>query len=357
MTTKPALRTALIGFGLAGQAFHAPLIAADAAFSLNAIVTSDAERQALARARYPDAALLPNAEAVFAAPSDYDLVVIAAANRAHVPLAHAALEAGLHVLVDKPLAATADEARALAAQAKARGRVLSVYQNRRWDGDFLTLRRLLGEGALGAVHRFESRFERWRPELKGNWRESADPRDVGGVMYDLGAHLVDQALVLFGPARSVYAERRMLRPGAVVDDECFIAITHVSGVQSHLLMSLLCAAPGPRFRVLGAGAAFVKHGLDPQEDALRAGAIPAGAGWGAEAEADYGVLQRGDTRRSIVSEHGDYPAFYAALAQAIEADAAPPVTPAEAIAALEVLEAAATSARTGATIRVRKETT
>lgn len=353
MTTAAPLRTALIGFGLAGQAFHAPLIAADAAFSLDAIVTGAPARQALARGRYPQAAILESAEAVFGSAGAYDLVVIAAANRAHVPLAHAALEAGLHVLVDKPLAATAGEARALEQAASARGRVLSVYQNRRWDSDFLTLRRLLAENALGPVHRFESRFERWRPEIKANWRESADPRDVGGVMYDLGAHLIDQALVLFGPAHSVYAERRTLRPGARVDDACFIALTHENGVQSHLSMSLLCAAPGPRFRVLGADAAFVKHGLDPQEDALRAGAIPGGADWGAELAANFGVLHQGEARRVIASERGDYPALYAALARAIQAGAAPPVAAAEAIAALEILEAAAQSAHTGATIRLR----
>ncbi|HRE45280.1 MAG TPA: Gfo/Idh/MocA family oxidoreductase, partial [Terricaulis sp.] len=181
----------------------------------------------------------------------------------------------------------------------------------------------------------------------------ADPRDVGGVMYDLGAHLVDQALVLFGPASGVYAERRVLRPGAQVDDECFIALTHENGVQSHLSMSLLCAAPGPRFRVLGAEAAFVKYGLDPQEEALRAGAVPGGADWGAEPEAQFGALHQGETRRIIASARGDYPALYTALARAIQTGAAAPVAAAEAIAALHILEAAAQSARTGETISLR----
>jgi predicted dehydrogenase len=353
MSNFDTIRTALIGFGLAGQAFHAPLIAAEPRLRLAAIVTSNAERQALARERYPAARIMARADEVFAAAGEFDLVVVATANRTHLPLAHAALEAGLAVVVDKPLAGRARDAADLVAAAERKGALLTVFHNRRWDNDFLTLRRLLDEGALGAVHRFESRFERWRPDVGAGWRESAEAEDVGGVLYDLGSHLVDQALVLFGPAALVYAERSARRPGALVDDDVFIALTHASGVRSHLWMSLCCAAQGPRLRVLGGEAAYVKYGLDPQERALRDGEAPS-ADWGDEDEAFWGELQAGDERRRVPSARGDYPAFYAGVARALIDGAAPPVDARDAVAGLAVIEAAARSAAGGVAVRVEE---
>lgn len=348
-TSSPPIRTALIGYGLAGAVFHAPLITESPAFTLSAIVTGDAQRQAQAKARHPDAEIFTSADALFAARA-CDLVVVATANRAHASLTQAALDARLHVIVEKPFTGDAREAARLTELAHARGLMLSVFHNRRWDGDFLTVQRLLRENALGGVHRFESRFERWRPNIRANWRESADARDVGGVMYDLGSHLVDQALVLFGPGASVYAERHARRAGAAVDDDSFIALTHASGVRSHLWMSMVAAAHAPRFRVLGASAAFEKFGLDPQEEALRAGGKPDRAGWAPEAKELWGAIEAGDALRIVPSEAGDYPAFYAQTARAIRDGAPPPVDPRDVIATLTILEAAAASARSGQTI-------
>jgi predicted dehydrogenase len=340
-----AARVALIGYGVGGAAFHAPLIASVPGLELAAIVTRDERRRAQARHNHPDAALLARAEEVWERADEFDVVVIAAPNRAHVPLAHAALEAGLPVVVDKPLAATAAEARELVDAARGRGLLLTVFQNRRWDGDVLTVRKLLEEGVLGRVARFESRFERWRPQVAGGWRERHEPEEAGGVLYDLGSHLVDQALQLFGPARLVYGELDARRPAALVHDDAFLALTHESGVRSHLWMSAVAADRGPRLRVLGERGAYVKYGLDIQEDALRAGRRPGEPSWGREPEECWGVLVLGDEKRPVPTEPGAYQRFYERLATALRDGSAPPVDPGEAVAALEVLDAARLSAR------------
>ncbi|HSX96525.1 MAG TPA: Gfo/Idh/MocA family oxidoreductase, partial [Streptomyces sp.] len=206
-------RVALVGYGLAGSVFHAPLIAATEGLTLDTVVTSHPERRAQARAEFPEVRFAATVDELWGRADELDLVVVASPNKTHVPVATAALEAGLAVVVDKPVAGTAAEARELAALADSRGLLLSVFQNRRWDNDFLTLRGLLADGELGEVRRFESRFERWRPQLKGGWRESGDPAEIGGLLYDLGSHVVDQALTLFGPATLVYAESDLRRPG------------------------------------------------------------------------------------------------------------------------------------------------
>ncbi|MFI9104472.1 Gfo/Idh/MocA family oxidoreductase [Streptomyces fildesensis] len=352
------LRVGLVGYGLAGSVFHAPLIAATDGLVLDTVVTSNPERREQARAEHPDVRFASSPDELWTGDHPVDLVVLASPNRTHVPLATAALQAGVPVVVDKPLAGTAAEAYELAALAKDRGLLLSVFQNRRWDNDFRTLRHLVDSGELGTVQRFESRFERWRPQPKGGWRESGDPAEIGGLLYDLGSHLVDQALTLFGPAVRVYAESDVRRPGAEVDDDTFIAITHAGGVRSHLWASATTAQLGPRFRVLGSTAGYVKYGLDPQEAALRdglrpgAGAAAGPAGWGTEPESDWGTLGAGDSVRPVPTLPGDYPAYYAAVAAALRDGSAPPVTALEAAAALEVLEAARLSAREGRTVEL-----
>ncbi|MEU6402158.1 Gfo/Idh/MocA family oxidoreductase [Streptomyces sp. NPDC046985] len=355
MTGTP-LRVGLVGYGLAGSVFHAPLIAATDGMVLDTVVTSNPERQAQARAEFPDVRLAAGPDELLSRAADLDLVVVASPNKTHVPLATAALEAGLPVVVDKPLAGTAAEARALADLAEERGLLLSVFQNRRWDNDFLTLRRLIAEGELGDVWRFESRFERWRPQPKGGWRESGDPAEIGGLLYDLGSHVVDQALTLFGPVTQVYAEAVVRRAGAEADDDTFLALTHAGGVRSHLYVSATAAQLGPRFRVLGSRAGYVKYGLDPQEGALRDGLRPApGGGWGQEGESLWGRLGAGESPvtgggRIVPTLPGDYPAYYAAVAAALREGAPNPVTAREAAAALDVLEAARRSARDGVTV-------
>ncbi|MGV9250844.1 Gfo/Idh/MocA family protein [Streptomyces sp. NPDC003697] len=355
MTGTP-LHVGLVGYGLAGSVFHAPLIAATEGLVLDTVVTSNPERQAQARKEFPDVRVADGADELFARAGELDLVVVASPNRTHVPLATAALQAGLPVVVDKPVAGTAAEAHDLAALAEERGLLLSVFQNRRWDNDFLTLRRLLDDGELGEVQRFESRFERWRPTPKGGWRESGDPAEIGGLLYDLGSHVVDQALVLFGPATAVYAEVDVRRPGAEADDDTFIALTHANGVRSHLYVSATAAQLGPRFRVLGSKAGYVKYGLDPQEGTLRDGGRPGGTSeWGTEPESLWGRLGAGESPltgggRPVPTLPGDYPAYYAAVAAALREGAPNPVTALEAAAALDVLEAARRSARDGVAV-------
>ncbi|MBQ0983663.1 Gfo/Idh/MocA family oxidoreductase [Streptomyces sp. F63] len=399
--SRPPLRVGLVGYGLAGSVFHAPLIAATGDLVLDTIVTTSPGRREQARAEHPGVRFADSHRELLSRTEGrdaLDLVVVASPNRTHVPIATDALRAGLPVVVDKPLSATAAEARALAALAEERGLLLSVFQNRRWDNDFRTVQQLLAEGELGDVQRFESRFERWRPKPKGGWRESGDPEEIGGLLYDLGSHLVDQALVLFGPAVRVYAESAVRRPGAEADDDTFIAVTHANGVNSHLWMSATTAQLGPRFRVLGSSAGYVKYGLDPQEQALRDGLRPPGtagtpgtagapgtdtgtgtgtgtadtvtpdigtgasgtspvdaSAWGVEPESLWGRLGSGESPvtgggRAVPTLPGDYPAYYAAVAAALRDGTPPPVTAPEAAAALDVLEAARRSAQEGRAI-------
>ncbi|MER5552897.1 Gfo/Idh/MocA family oxidoreductase [Streptomyces sp. NPDC002793] len=356
MTANAPLRVGLVGYGLAGSVFHAPLVSATEGLVLDTVVTSNEERQAQARAEFPGVRPAASSDELWPRAGELDLIVIASPNRTHVPLAKAALEAGLPVVVDKPLAGTAAEARELAALAEERGLLLSVFQNRRWDNDFLTLAGLIEDGELGEVQRFESRFERWRPQLKGGWRESGDPEEIGGLLYDLGSHVVDQALTLFGPAVQVYAESDVRRPGAAADDDTFIAITHAGGVRSHLYVSATTAQLGPRLRVLGSKAGYVKYGLDPQEAALREGARPAaGVPWGEEPEALWGRIGSGESPQTgggdpVRTLPGDYPAYYAAVASALRGTGENPVTALQAAAALDVLEAARRSAREGVSV-------
>ncbi|MFD5324234.1 Gfo/Idh/MocA family oxidoreductase [Streptomyces sp. NPDC127092] len=354
--TAQPLRVGLVGYGLAGSVFHAPLIAASPDLVLDTVSTGNPERAAQARAEHPGVRVVGTPDELIARAAELDLVVVASPNKTHVPVATAALKAGLPVVVDKPLAGTAAEARGLAALADERGLLLSVFQNRRWDNDFRTLRALLADDALGEVQRFESRFERWRPALKGGWRESGAPEEIGGLLYDLGSHVVDQALVLFGPAVRVYAESDVRRAGAEADDDTFIAITHANGVHSHLWMSATAAQLGPRFRVLGRKAGYVKYGLDPQEAALREGLRPEpGAVWGVEPEESWGRLGSGESPLTgggtpVETLPGDYPSYYAAVAAALRGTGENPVTAYEAAAALDVLEAARKSAREGSAV-------
>ena len=346
-----AIRVGLIGYGLAGAAFHAPLIDTTPGLRLDAIVTGHPERQAAAARHYPDARIVSDADQLFT-DRRVDVVVIASPNRTHVPLASAAIAEGLATVVDKPFAPTASEARTLIEAAGKRGVLLTVFHNRRWDGDFLTLRRLLIAKTLGHVYRFESRFERWRPEPRRTWREDAAPAEAGGLLYDLGSHLIDQALMLFGPALTVYAELDRRRAGVVVDDDAFVALTHVSGVRSHLWMSSVAAHAAPRMRVLGSFGAYTKYGLDVQEAALRAGARPR-PGWGEESAEHWGRFGHDDDTRPVPTESGNYPAFYTLLERALREGAAPPVSPDDAVRVLEVIEAAQQSSSERATIPVR----
>ncbi|HWF64350.1 MAG TPA: Gfo/Idh/MocA family oxidoreductase [Rhizomicrobium sp.] len=337
-------RVGLIGFGLGGASFHAPLIQATQGLELTHVVTANPERQAQARAAIPGVTVLPNADALWANAGDLDLVVISTPNRSHAPLALRALEVGLAVVIDKPFALSADEAQQVIESAHARKLPLSVYHIRRWDSECRTLQSLMAQNALGRILRFESRMDRWRPEPKGSWKERGVTEEGGGLLYDIGSHLIDQALYLFGPVREVYAELDQRRQGVESDDDLFVALAHENGVRAHLWASVLAAEPGPRMRVMGDRAAFVKQLGDVQEAALRAGGRADRPGWGEEPPERWGILSDGVTQRPVKSEPGAYQKFYEGMVRCLRDGAPPPVDPQDAVRGLEIIEAARRSA-------------
>ena len=342
----------MIGYGLAGSVFHAPLIASTAGLVVSTVVTGNPQRQAEARRAHPDSQVVSDPAEVFEHAAEHDFVVVAAPNDVHLDLASRALDAGLPVVVDKPLAPTAAEARSLVEQAEGLGVLITAFMNRRWDSDQLTLRRLLDEGTLGEVLRYESRLERWRPALSedGPWREVSAPEAGGGVLLDLGSHLVDQAIALFGPVGRIYAELDSRR-GGVADDDVFLALEHRSGARSHLWASLVAAAPGPRLRVLGDRAGYIVTEVDGQEDALRAGVRPSDdEEWGVEPPQRWGRLIIDGNSEAVASERGDWPRFYIELERALREGSPPPVDPSDAVTGLEVLDAARRSAATAAVV-------
>lgn len=317
---------------------------------VSTIVTGDPTRASQAREDFPSAAVVEAPE-FWARLDEHDVVVVATPTASHEEVAGRAVESGVAVVVDKPIAPTATEAQRLVELAQKAGVVLTVFQNRRWDSDFLTIERLLAEGALGEVRRFESRFERWRPDPNpGAWRERESVERGGGVLLDLGSHLVDQALTIFGPVTSVYGEVSSRRGGA--DDDVFLALSHASGVRSHLWASAVSAAPGPRFRVLGSGGAFVVDGLDGQEDALRAGRRPHEPTFGEEPPERWGRLFHGDDGTPVRSERGRWSEFYGQVRSAIREGGRVPAEPADAVATSEVIDAARRSAREGRVVPI-----
>ena len=312
------IRVALLGRGMAGTVFHAPLIRAVPALELAAIAGS------------------ADAEAAIAAP-DVDLVVVATPNLTHFPLAAAALEAGKHVVVDKPFAISLAEADALIALAAAKRRMLTVFHNRRWDGDFLTVRHLVGSGALGKIRLFEAHWDRFRPVPRPGWRE--EQAAGAGLLWDLGPHLIDQALVLFGRPDHVSGEVATQREGARADDYFDLTLRYGT-MRARLSASTLVAEPRPRFAIHGDAASFVKYGLDPQETALKDGAAPLDPGFGRVGPGQDGILTRaGGGREPVATLPGRYAAFYEAVAAAIRDGAPPPVDPLDAREGIRIVAA------------------
>jgi predicted dehydrogenase len=333
------IRVALLGFGHAGRVFHAPLIAATPGLSLTALGT----RRSAAETGFPEAEAIPDMLAAARYP-EADLVVIATPNESHAPLAEAALRAGKHVVVDKPFTVTLAEARALSALAGEDGRVLSVFQNRRWDSDFLGVRAAIAGGVLGDVVELRSEMSRYRPEVRDRWRERAGPGT--GLWYDLGPHLVDQALVLFGPPTGVAADLRIQRRGGSAVD-WFHVVLGYDRSRVILSASMLAAAPAPRFVVRGTRATLTRLSWDPQEEQLMGGVVPGSPGWGRDSEPFTLHLGEPPEVRQIPAPPGDYPAYYPAVRDAIVAGGEPPVSPAQACCVMAILEAGARSSAEG----------
>lgn len=332
------IRTAVVGFGTSGRVFHAPFLEADPAYSLNVIVTADPGRVADAAVRYPAASVLDSVHGMLTRSADLDLVVIGTPPATHADIARAAMDAGLDVVVDKPFAVTAAEGRALMVHAQRAGRRLTVFQNRRWDGDFLTVRDLVVSGRLGTVRRFESRFEWYKPEVRASWKAEASVAEGGGILFDLGTHLIDQALQLFGPVVEARAELAVNRRGGVADDDAFVALRHASGTITHLWMNSLAPQFGARFHVLGSQTGYTSYGLDGQESALGAGISPLSDDYGVTPAERWGVFGVEGSLAPHPTLRGDYGAFYRRLADSIRGSAPLPVDPADSVAVLELIE-------------------
>lgn len=333
------IRVGLIGFGLSGRVFHAPLIASVKGMVLATVVTS---RQEEVRQHYPDTKVVANASVLLNDP-EIDLVVVTTPNHLHYQMVMDALQAGKHVVVEKPMTVTSAQAEELCCIANQNQRCLAVYHNRRWDGDFLTISRLIVEGKLGEVHRLELQYDRYRPSVRTRWKEQN--REGGGVLYDLGAHLLDQSLQLFGQPSSIYAQIRTLRKGAGAPDD-FLVHLHYPDTEVILRSSSLATASGPRWLVLGSLGSFIKYGEDPQESQLAAGMKPLQPGFGNAPEAPRGCLTDADGKDlEIETAPGAYLQFYQRLRDAITLSAPVPVSGKEGAEVIRLIEAALQSSR------------
>jgi len=345
------VRVGLIGFGLAGQAFHAPVIRGVQGMELACILERNTNN---AKQKYPEVRVARTLDEVLS-DKTIGLCVVATPNDSHFSYAKACLEAGRDVVVDKPFTPTMKEAEQLVRLAAERGRLLTVYQDRRWDGAFLTVKKLVAEGALGTVVEYEARFDRFRLDAKPNaWREVAD-FPAAGVLWDLGPHLLDGALVLFGEPESICAAALRQRVSAIVDD-AFDVHMQYPRLRATLRARIIAYAPGPHLLLHGTEGTFLKHGMDPQEEILRSPNCPDGldwgANWGVDREELWGTLTRvGEPPRKVKTERGDYRGFYANVRDAIEKNTPLEVTPDQALRTMRALLLAHKSSREGRVVR------
>jgi predicted dehydrogenase len=344
------VRVGLIGFGLAGQAFHAPVIRGVPGMELACILERRGTR---AREKYPDVRVARTLDELLA-DKEIQLCVVATPNDSHFELTRACLRAGRDVAVDKPFAPTLKESEELVRLAAERERLITVYQNRRWDGDFGTVKKIVQSGSLGKVAEYECRFDRFRPEPKTDaWRERAD-QPGAGVLFDLGPHVIDQALVLFGEPRAITASAFCQRETAQVDDSFDVCLEYPT-LRAMARARIIAFAPGPHFLIHGTKGSFVKYGADPQEARLRADDFPEGTDWGAdwgeEAESLWGTLSLvGETSVKVKTDRGDYRGFYANVRDAIEKKAPLEVTPQQALRTMRAIMLAHKSSRERRTV-------
>ena len=339
------IRVGLIGYGYASKTFHAPLVSGTPGMTLAAVSSSD-ETKVLAD--WPAVKVVTAPQALFSDP-DIDLVVIPTPNDTHFPLAKAALEAGKHVVVDKPFTVTLSQARELDALAKSLGRLLSVFHNRRWDSDFLTVKRLLSEGTLGEILFFESHFDRFRPQVRNRWREQAGPGS--GIWYDLAPHLLDQAVNLFGLPVSMTIDLAQLRPGAQTTDY-FHAVLSYPQRRIVLHGTMVAAAESARYIIHGTRGSYVKFGLDPQEDRLKNGERLPQEDWGYDMRDGVVTRVEGEelVEETLLTIPGNYPAYYAAIRDALNGTGENPVPASQAIQIMELIELGIESAKHRATL-------
>jgi len=342
------VRVGLVGYGFASKTFHAPLIAGTSEMELAAVSSSDATK---VHADWPAMQVVADPQALFDDPT-IQVIVIPTPNDTHFPLAKAALNAGKHVVVDKPFTVTLSQARELDALAKAKGLLLSVFHNRRWDSDFLTLKTLLAEGSLGEVRYLESHFDRFRPEVRQRWREMKGAGS--GIWFDLGPHVIDQALQLFGKPIAINVDMAELRPGAQTTDYFHAVLTYPQR-RVVLHASMLVAAESARFQVHGTRGSYVKYGLDPQEDRLKDGARLPQEDWGYDMRDGVLTLAEGDVmiEKTLLTIPGNYPAYYAAIRDAVKGAGSNPVTAEEAIEVMELIELGLQSAEKGQTLSLK----
>ncbi|ATA22043.1 putative dehydrogenase [Gibbsiella quercinecans] len=341
------IRVGLVGYGFASKTFHAPLIAGTPGLELAVISSSSAEK---VQADWPAMAVADNPQALFADPS-LDLIVIPTPNDTHFPLAQQALAAGKHVVVDKPFTVTLSQAQSLEQQAAQAGKLLSVFHNRRWDSDFLTVKALLEDGTLGEVVYLESHFDRFRPQVRQRWREQGGAGS--GIWYDLGPHLLDQVLQLFGKPQTLYVDLGELRPGAQAVDY-FHAVLNYGQRRVVLHGTLVAASASARFIVHGTQGSYVKYGEDPQEARLKAGERPPQADWGYDMRDGVVTLSQDEllAEKPLLTIPGNYPAYYAAIRDAINGIGENPVPASQAIDVMALIELGIASASQGKTLPV-----
>lgn len=334
---------------MSGQVFHGPLIRGNKDFRIVSVLERN---KSLSVEKFPEAVIVRSFDKLLAN-DEISLVIVNTPDVFHYVMCRDALLSGRHVVAEKPFVKDSAQGEELIKIAREKGLMLSVFQNRRWDGDFLTVRKIIDEGILGRLVEYEAHFDRYRKIIpRGTWKEEAG---TGSTLYNLGSHLIDQALVLFGKPEYVYADIRTLRDAGSIDD-AFTLMLGYTGTKVTLKASYLVREPGPRYYLHGTDGSYLKYGIDPQEDDLKAGGIPGSRDWGEEDEKNWGILNTGLTGKEYNGKYrtlaGDYPEYYRGIASALRNGSAPPVTATEANLVIRVIEAAMESSREGRRIRL-----
>ena len=344
---KQKIRTGILSFGMSGKVFHAPLLHVNPGYTITKIMQRSAND---ATETYPYVQIVRSVEDIILDP-DIDLVLVNTPDHTHYEYTRAALEAGKHVVVEKPFILEISEGTELIELAEKKGKILTVFQSRRWEGDFLTVKDIISQGLVGRLVEYEAHFDRFRNFIRDSWKEK--PENKTGTLYNLGSHLIDQALVIFGFPDAVYADIRKQRTGSLVDDLFDLSLFY-PGVKVTLKSSYLIREPGPRFMLHGTEGSYIKHGADPQEEALNKGHFPDEPGWGKEPEENWGLLNTTLNGMHYIGRietlPGCYQEFYYKLYDTLVNGAALPVNPADSLAGIRIIRAAYESCEKGCVV-------